>query len=70
LGFAVRNAGRAAFMFGSDFPHEVFNAPKCRKEIAKLLAREDLSADDKQAVLGGNAARFYGVHRARFKLSD
>ena len=61
LGFAVRKAGREAFIFGSDFPHEVFNAPKCRKEIAKLLAREDLSADDKQAVLGGNAARFYGV---------
>lgn len=59
LGFAVRKAGRDAFLFGSDFPHEVFNAQKCRKEIDELLARSDLSREDKEAVLGGNAGRFY-----------
>ena len=61
LGFAVQKAGREAFLFGSDFPHEVFNAVKCRKEIDELLAREDLSQSDKEAVLGGNARRFYGL---------
>ena len=60
LGFAVKKAGREAFIFGSDFPHEVFNAQKCRKEIDELLNRPDLNREDKEAVLGGNAARFYG----------
>jgi predicted TIM-barrel fold metal-dependent hydrolase len=60
LGFAVKKAGREAFIFGSDFPHEVFNAVKCRKEIEELLNRPDLSREDKEAVLAGNAARFYG----------
>jgi predicted TIM-barrel fold metal-dependent hydrolase len=61
LGFAVKKAGREAFVFGSDFPHEVFNAEKCRHEIDQLLAREDLASADKEAVLGGNARRFYGL---------
>ena len=61
LGFAVQKAGREAFVFGSDFPHEVFNAEKCRKEIDTLLARDDLTSADKEAVLGGNARRFYGL---------
>ena len=39
LGFAVQKAGREAFIFGSDFPHEVFNAQKCRKEIDELIQR-------------------------------
>ena len=61
LGFAVQKAGREAFIFGSDFPHEVFNAQKCRKEIDELIKRTDLSSADKEAVLGGNARRFYGA---------
>ena len=61
LGFAVQKAGREAFIFGSDFPHEVFNAEKCRHEIDQLLARGDLNDADKAAVLGGNAKRFYGL---------
>ncbi len=60
LGFAVQKAGREAFVFDSDFPHEVFNAEKCRKEIDELLSRSDLTPADKEAVLGGNARRFYG----------
>ncbi|MGZ9143462.1 MAG: amidohydrolase family protein, partial [Candidatus Binatia bacterium] len=59
LGFAVQKAGRDAFVFGSDFPHEVFNAEKCRHEIDQLLARGDLDSADKAAVLGGNARRFF-----------
>ena len=38
-----------------------FNAEKCRHEIDRLLAREDLTGVDKEAVLGGNARRFYGL---------
>ena len=63
LGFAVKKAGREGFVFGSDFPHEVFDAKKCRTEINELLKRDDLSLDDKTAVLGGNARRFYNSNR-------
>ena len=59
LNNAVAKGGRRAFLFGSDFPHEVFDAAKCRHEIDKLLAREDLTNEDKEAVLGGNALNFY-----------
>lgn len=61
LGFAVQKAGRDGFIFGSDYPHEVFNAEKCRHEIDELLARGDLTDADKAAVLGGNAKRLYGL---------
>jgi hypothetical protein len=59
LGTAVTKAGREPFLFGSDFPHEVFDAKKCRHEIDELLAREDLSDEEKAAALGENALRFY-----------
>jgi uncharacterized protein len=59
LGTAINKAGREPFLFGSDFPHEVFDAAKCRHEIDELLARKDLTHADKEAALGGNALRFY-----------
>jgi len=59
LNTAVAKGGRQSFLFGSDFPHEVFDAAKCRREIDELLEREDLTEEDKQAVLGGNALSFY-----------
>jgi predicted TIM-barrel fold metal-dependent hydrolase len=59
LNTAVAKGGRQSFLFGSDFPHEVFDAAKCRHEIDELLARDDLAQEDKEAVLGGNAVRFY-----------
>ena len=59
LGTAVQKGGREPFLFGSDFPHEVFDAAKCRHEIDELLERDDLTQADKDAALGGNALRFY-----------
>jgi len=59
LSIAIKKAGRQAFLFGSDFPHEVFDAIKCRHEIDELLARDDVTDEDKEAALGGNALRFY-----------
>ncbi len=44
---------------GGNFPREVFDATKCRHEIDGLLERGDLTEQDKAAVLGGNAMRFY-----------
>jgi uncharacterized protein len=59
LSTAVAKGGRHSFLFGSDYPHEVFDAAKCRHEIDELLGRDDLTQEDKEAVLGGNALRFY-----------
>ena len=59
LNTAVAKGGRQSFLFGSDFPHEVFDAAKCRHEIDELLERNDLTQEDKVAVLGGNALKFY-----------
>jgi len=59
LGTAVAKGGRQSFLFGSDYPHEVFDAAKCQHEIVELLGRDDLTKADKTAVLGANALRFY-----------
>jgi uncharacterized protein len=59
LNTAVAKGGRQAYLFGSDFPHEVFDAAKCRHEIDELLGRADLIEEDKEAVLGRNALNFY-----------
>ena len=58
LAYAIKVAGEQAFMFSSDFPHEV-NVQTVRKEIGELREREEISEAAKQAVLRGNAARFY-----------
>jgi predicted TIM-barrel fold metal-dependent hydrolase len=58
LAYAIKVAGEEAFMFSSDFPHEV-NAQTIRKEIRELREREEISDEAKQAILCGNAARFY-----------
>ena len=55
----MAKSGRQPFLFGSDFPHEVFDAAKCRHEIDELLERNDVTKEDKEAVLGGNALKFY-----------
>ena len=58
LAYAIKVAGEQAFMFSSDFPHEV-NVHTVRKEIRELCEREEISEAAKQAILRTNAARFY-----------
>ncbi len=59
LAYAIKVAGERAFMFSSDFPHEV-NVQTVRKEIRELREREEISEEAKENILSGNAARFYG----------
>ena len=59
LPFALKVMGNEPFMYSSDFPHEVTNQ-SCKHDIAELLESEDLSYQDKEAILGRNADRFYG----------
>jgi hypothetical protein len=58
LAYAIKVAGEQAFMFSSDFPHEV-NVHTVKKEIRELCEREEISEAAKQAILRTNAARFY-----------
>ena len=60
LAYAIKVAGDGAFMFSSDFPHEV-NAQTVLKEIRELRESEEISEAAKEAILRGNAARFYGL---------
>ncbi|HSK31310.1 MAG TPA: amidohydrolase family protein [Candidatus Limnocylindria bacterium] len=64
LPYAVKVAGEHAYMFSSDFPHEV-NVHTVRKEIRELQENEALTEGAKQAILRSNAARFYGLDSAR-----
>jgi predicted TIM-barrel fold metal-dependent hydrolase len=63
LAYAIKVAGEQAFMFSSDFPHEV-NAQTIQKEIRELHEREEISEKAKEAILRGNAARFYRLAAA------
>ena len=62
LPYAVKVAGPEAFMYSSDFPHEV-NRESVRHEIEEVLESE-MTAAEKAMVLHENAERFYGF-RAR-----
>ncbi len=63
LPYLVNTVGNEAFMFSSDFPHEVNNAT-CKDAIRELLKKEDLTSADKAAILHGNAERFYNLELA------
>ncbi len=63
LAYAIKVAGEQAFMFSSDFPHEV-NVHTVQKEIRELREREEISERAKQAILRDNAARFYKLDSA------
>ena len=60
LPFAVQVTSNKPYIFSSDFPHEV-NNETCKEEIAELRENPDLSSADKEAVLHGNAERFYSL---------
>ena len=55
---AVRVVGNKPFLFSSDYPHEV-DAATCKHELQELEENEELSDDDKDAILFRNAQRFY-----------
>ena len=62
IAYAVHELGVNPFIYSSDFPHEV-NNDTCKEEIGELIERSDLSDADKEAVLHGNAERFYSLNR-------
>jgi predicted TIM-barrel fold metal-dependent hydrolase len=60
--YAIRTVGREAFVFSSDFPHEV-NTDICRHEIEEILENDELNDDDKRAILQENAEWLYGLNK-------
>lgn len=54
----IKRVGNGLFMFASDFPHEV-SAADCLHEIDEILEADNITDDDKKAILADNAARFY-----------
>ena len=58
LAHAVKVVGQEPFMYSSDFPHEV-NNETCKSELQDILESEEMSPQERGAVLSGNAKRFY-----------
>jgi len=57
LRLALEFAGPSQLLAGSDYPHLISSIPKMKSSIDAL----PLSAAEKAMVLGGNAARLYGI---------
>lgn len=60
LTYAVKVVGSEPFLYSSDFPHEV-NNEMCKSEIAEIRESGELTIADKEAILHGNAERFYNL---------
>jgi predicted TIM-barrel fold metal-dependent hydrolase len=58
LPFAIKAVGNKPFLYSSDFPHEVTTA-SCKRDIGELMESEEMTAEDKAAMLQRNAERFY-----------
>lgn len=56
----VELIGSGAFMFSSDFPHEV-SAEMCKEELSEILGHPRLSQGQKDDLLGRTALRFYAL---------
>jgi aminocarboxymuconate-semialdehyde decarboxylase len=57
LRLAVEFAGVSQLLAGSDYPHLISSMAKMKESIGML----DLPAAEKGMILGGNAARLYGI---------
>ena len=63
LAYAVKKVGNEPFFYSTDFPHEVTNEI-CRHAIEEVLENEELTEEDKEAILYRNAERFYNLQPA------
>jgi len=57
LSLAIAFAGADHILAGSDYPHAIGSIPAMKKALGSL----DISESDRAAILGGNAARVYGL---------
>jgi predicted TIM-barrel fold metal-dependent hydrolase len=64
LPYAAKVCGPEAFMYSSDFPHEV-NRALVRHEIQEILESDEMNSEAKEAILHKNAVRFYKFQPVR-----
>jgi aminocarboxymuconate-semialdehyde decarboxylase len=57
LKLAIEFAGADQILAGSDYPHLIGSIDKMKQAIGSL----DLSASDRAKIMGGNAARLFGI---------
>jgi aminocarboxymuconate-semialdehyde decarboxylase len=57
LKLAVDFAGASQILAGSDYPHQIGSIPKMKESLSLL----DVNDDERQMILGGNAAQLYGI---------
>jgi aminocarboxymuconate-semialdehyde decarboxylase len=55
--FAIKFAGADHILAGSDYPHQIGSIPKMLSSLAAI----DVSGEERQMILGGNAARLLGL---------
>ncbi len=60
ISYAINTYGSEAFVFSSDYPHEV-NKQTIEHEIDELMEIDTITDEDKANVLAHNAQRFYGI---------
>ena len=58
LAYLAKRVGIRPFAYASDYPHEV-DLPAAEHEIAEIAERDDLTDQEKRAVLADNARRFF-----------
>jgi predicted TIM-barrel fold metal-dependent hydrolase len=58
LPFSIQTVGNRPFFYSSDFPHEVTH-DSCKHDIGELLGSNEITENDKAALLYANAERFY-----------
>ena len=51
--FAIKFAGADHILAGSDYPHQIGSIPKMLDALGKI----DVTAEEKEMILGGNAAK-------------
>jgi predicted TIM-barrel fold metal-dependent hydrolase len=60
LDYQIRRTGNVHFLFASDFPHEI-GPEDIMHEIEEVREYPGLNDEDKAAILGRNARRFYRI---------
>lgn len=58
LPFAMKIVGNKPWLYSSDFPHEV-TLESCKHDIEELMESDEMTGEDKAAMLYRNAERFY-----------
>jgi hypothetical protein len=63
LAYLVERIGPEAFAYSSDYPHEV-DLLAARHEISETMESPKLTINDKAAIMGENARRFFKLGNA------